>query len=323
MEEKQKKMAATLQQVQDDLASSQDHAAKVAQRVAKVEEVVRDPEEETQGPEEAAEPPPGPRAEPEEQDAEEEEAPPEKDVQTTSKTQGKLAEELTKCYTLAEESTPPDYKEVLQKEVTSYEGSEKFKNKVAECDGRVEMKWTSGRVGEIYNILTKMVKGKKSILDLGCACGGITKKMKTFAPAGVRMVGVDLVPGWIKVAKAHIADIDFSVGDVTEINLGETFELIYMADSYEHIPSYRKRHLWEVLKRHSKVGTMLYIHIPTPGKQRHENEEKEQAEHGQYIEEVIQYKVTVRMAACWGSFRKLSLQEHDIDGYASLIFQRE
>ena len=84
--------------------------------------------------------------------------------------------------------------QVLQKEVTSYEGSEKFKNKVAECDGRVEMKWTSGRVGEIYNILTKMVKGKKSILDLGCACGGITKKMKTFAPAGVRMVGVDLVP---------------------------------------------------------------------------------------------------------------------------------
>ena len=84
--------------------------------------------------------------------------------------------------------------QVLEKEVISYEGSEKFKNKVEECDGRVEMKWTEGRVGEIFKILTKMVRGKKSILDLGSACGGITKKMKTFAPADVRMVGVDLVP---------------------------------------------------------------------------------------------------------------------------------
>merc|ERR1712216_83228 len=167
--------------------------------------------------------------------------------------------------------------------------------KVAECDGRVEMKWNSGRVGEIYTILTKMVKGRKSILDLGSACGGITKKMKTFAPADVRMVGVDLVPGWIKVAKAHNPDIEFSVGDITELDLGEKFDLIYMADSYEHIPSYRKRHLWEVIKRHSRVGTQLYIHIPTPGKQKRENEENAAAEHDrQYVEEVIQYKVTIR-----------------------------
>ena len=83
--------------------------------------------------------------------------------------------------------------QVLQKEVTSYEGSEKFKNKVAECDGRVEMKWTSGRVGEIYNILTKMVKERSANLRKQSVAaapnisgGGCTRRQRRFRRTRLR-----------------------------------------------------------------------------------------------------------------------------------------
>ena len=229
--------------------------------------------------------------------------------------------------------TPSLYAEMLAEEVRTYERSPKYRRKLDECEGREVIDFTRDRFGEVWQNLQEHVQPWHSVLDLGCACGALTQKVSELTDG--RVVGVDIVPGWIAAARrvasasessrtgTDLASFSTSgippqyiLGDMTEGYSTWTFDMIYMADSYEHVPKYRELHLWESLVRLSHFGTKLYIHIPTPTKQKYSLGGAQQ-----YLEKVVEYDDLLHTAACFG-FRRIKFQEHAIDTFASFLFER-
>ena len=66
----------------------------------------------------------------------------------------------------------------------------------------------------------------RSLLDLGCGTGSITMAMAARMPEAARVVGVDLSPEMIAVARARAPAHDWRVGDLTAPPVEETFDLI-------------------------------------------------------------------------------------------------
>jgi len=77
------------------------------------------------------------------------------------------------------------------------------------------------------------------------------------------VMGVDMSPELIALAKRRVRNVEFMVGDVTELKLDKKFDLIVMTDTYQHIPAYRINALWEVINRYSSRNSILYFLIPS------------------------------------------------------------
>lgn len=72
------------------------------------------------------------------------------------------------------------------------------------------------------------------------------------------------------------------------------FDFIFLADVWEHIPSYRLLPLWESISMLLKPTGTLYIHIPNEEKQR-----GEQLHGGQFFEEVVRVDDIRKQARCF------------------------
>ena len=178
--------------------------------------------------------------------------------------------------------TPRDYLSTLQKESEAYARSRKFRNKVDELWGRKKVAWHKGRIGEIAGDLKKLINpSARSILDLGAGPGmfaafawrrATNKAPNSEAQRAVRVVGVELTPGWVRAGREYVAAKGINVsmvhGDVTNISVGGAFDLVYMADAIEHVPFYRRGALWSTIAKHSMPGTRLYLHFPNVARQR-------------------------------------------------------
>ncbi|OGE08125.1 hypothetical protein A3A60_04380 [Candidatus Curtissbacteria bacterium RIFCSPLOWO2_01_FULL_42_26] len=76
-------------------------------------------------------------------------------------------------------------------------------------------------------------KGAK-VLDLGCASGYQSKLLRD---QGLNVVGLDLSPRMIVVAKKRVTNVDFVVGDMTNLTFKfATFNGVYARASLLHIP---------------------------------------------------------------------------------------
>ena len=201
--------------------------------------------------------------------------------------------------------TPANYAEKLAEEAIHYEQSRKFMNKIKELHGKIPVDWEVGRIGEIAYALRALIRPgvTSSILELGCASGMITlwsERLAGSSGSKVDVMGVELVPGWVKAAARFAGGrATFVEGDMTNVSLGKTFDVVYMADSYEHIPAYRYWSLWSVLHAHTHQGSHVYIHAPTPEIQRAEQRSKKKrgaGKAGQYFEEVVTRKCLERLA---------------------------
>ena len=117
------------------------------------------------------------------------------------------------------------------------------------------------------------------------------------------------------------------------MSLSKSFDLIYLADSIEHLPRFRRAPLWRVLAAHAHKGTKLYLHYPNPPRQRLEAEKEhvrarsEKAQRGrrlqQYFEEVVLPEALAAEAKCHG-FNLVRSEDHGKGkpGYISTIFQK-
>lgn len=97
-----------------------------------------------------------------------------------------------------------------------------------------------------------------SILDLGCGLGLTTNFLRV---QGKKAIGVDLAPELIKKAKKKYGG-DFICHDILTVDLNKKFEGITLIDCMEHLPSQRIKKIFNVIKKHSKSGTKVYINIP-------------------------------------------------------------
>ena len=68
--------------------------------------------------------------------------------------------------------------------------------------------------------------GVRSVLDAGCGTGRIAREL---ARRGLEVVGVDLDPAMLEVARRKAPRIDWRLGDLATIDLGRTFEAALLA----------------------------------------------------------------------------------------------
>lgn len=68
--------------------------------------------------------------------------------------------------------------------------------------------------------------GPRSVLDAGCGTGRVAIEL---ARRGIEVVGVDAEPSMIATARRREPELAWHVGDLAELELGRTFDVVVMA----------------------------------------------------------------------------------------------
>ncbi|MBE3086027.1 MAG: class I SAM-dependent methyltransferase [Bacteroidetes bacterium] len=121
----------------------------------------------------------------------------------------------------------------------------------------------NARIVELISFIDKLHEKYdfKSAIDIGCGVGITTEHLRKCAK---RVVGTDLADKAIKVAKERnlYSDVDYIVGDFTELIFAEKFDLVCLFDVLEHIlPEHRKEFLKNVSQHCSDI---VAVSIPCP-----------------------------------------------------------
>jgi SAM-dependent methyltransferase len=198
---------------------------------------------------------------------------------------------------------------MLKKEITEYEASSKFSDKIKEAKGEAEV--AAHHVAIMQFLKEYVLEDNMSILELGCAAASILRMTRDVykdmnRPHG-DLVGVELVTGWVKWAQGYFTDLKIFEGDITEFDLPDlyqvkTFDLIMLNDVLEHIQPNRYGCFFDNLKRYSHPGTVVYFHTPTPEAQIFDKD--------QFYENVVPHDLAVRGMATAGF--ELVKFEHDL-----------
>lgn len=231
---------------------------------------------------------------------------------------------------LFEDATPRDYDDTLLKESRAYEASSKFVNKIKEADRQWDKPFYTfqGRFGAIHTHTASVVESKKGeeifVLELGFGAGTnmlvVLQQMRR-AHQGGHVWGIELTPGWVEHAKMKFKHpaLHFVQGDVTDARnvlrrehaAPHKFDFIFLADVWEHIPSYRLLHLWESISSLLKPEGTLYIHIPNEEKQK----EEQRRGGGQFFEEVVRLDDIRKQASCFELILTHVSHEPEYDSY--------
>lgn len=113
-------------------------------------------------------------------------------------------------------------------------------------------------------ILDDYLKPETTVLDLGCGCG---MESLYFARKGHRVVGIDISPKIIEIAKQQTTEysdlVSFIVDDIVTVKLEERFLLVLLHDVLEHVFEHEQKQTIENAISHlDKYGT-LFIKCPT------------------------------------------------------------
>ncbi|MCE5314899.1 MAG: methyltransferase domain-containing protein [Armatimonadota bacterium] len=86
----------------------------------------------------------------------------------------------------------------------------------------------------IENILKRIEHSPRTVLDLACGTGNVSELM---AEKGYKVVGADIAPDMIEVARSKNSDVEYHVQDMAELDLdGRRFDLaISLFDSLNYI----------------------------------------------------------------------------------------
>ncbi|MGA2835760.1 MAG: methyltransferase domain-containing protein [Acidimicrobiales bacterium] len=68
--------------------------------------------------------------------------------------------------------------------------------------------------------------GPSSVLDAGCGTGRVAAELHR---RGIDVVGIDRDPSMIRTARTLAPDVEFTILDVVDAELGRTFDLVVMA----------------------------------------------------------------------------------------------
>jgi len=185
----------------------------------------------------------------------------------------------------------------------------------------------------------KMEKKNTAVLELGFGAGTNmifthSGLLKNNSDNNALVVGVELNNGWVQNARSRFSTntLQFYQGDITDSEAAWAkemlqknseiddlkFDVIYLADVWEHIPSYRVVPLWLLVKQFLKPASgILYIHIPSPAKQAWERDHLagvfEKTKAGATAKQFFENTVTVdeirKGATCVG-LNILKVEEH-------------
>jgi 2-polyprenyl-3-methyl-5-hydroxy-6-metoxy-1,4-benzoquinol methylase len=196
----------------------------------------------------------------------------------------------------------------LVKEVSAYEADDRFVRKIREAKGELELD-TRGLACVRFLEQNVLVPGQ-SVLDLGSAAGAVLDSVRLILAANGgqgRMVGVELVGGWVKAAKDVFGDkMEFYQADITDFHeIDYKFDVIMMNDVIEHVQPERYGCLFSTLEEYSHPGTAVYMHIPSP--------EAQLVDDGQFFENVLPHHILVSGMANAGFQLEYFSFDHDTE----------
>ncbi|MDP2632316.1 MAG: class I SAM-dependent methyltransferase [Candidatus Curtissbacteria bacterium] len=107
-----------------------------------------------------------------------------------------------------------------------------------------------------YSLKSFLVNFSGEVLDVGCADGHLTSKIKELLPT-VNLTGVDLHKRSINYAKKKWPQINFVIADARELPFGDReFDNIICVETLEHVPENEKA-LDEIYRVLVKDGTLV------------------------------------------------------------------
>lgn len=90
----------------------------------------------------------------------------------------------------------------------------------------------------VLKILQKNGIEPKNVVDVGCGAGSLLAVLRDGLGAGTRLVGYDIAPAAIELAKRHETEnIRFFCRDFLQTDERD-FDLLLLMDVFEHIPDY-------------------------------------------------------------------------------------
>jgi 2-polyprenyl-3-methyl-5-hydroxy-6-metoxy-1,4-benzoquinol methylase len=109
-----------------------------------------------------------------------------------------------------------------------------------------------------YKFVSRLLKGKKNALEVGCADGFGTRIVRQTVP---NVTGIDFDPIFIENAKSIKNDnwnIDFIVHDIVSGSLNHKFDSAYALDVLEHIP-HEKENIFvsNIVESLSQTGVLI------------------------------------------------------------------
>ena len=206
-------------------------------------------------------------------------------------------------------------RQTLKEEIEDYEKSSKFQDKIEEVKG--ENKVAIHHVAINNYLQEKLLQPNWSILELGCATGKMIHMVESYYKESNHpykdMVGIELVPGWVRFAQSYYPSIESEIqiyeGDVTDFtplpapHTFKTFDFIMLNDVAEHIQKERYGCLFQQLQHVTHSGSLIYFHTPNP--------QAQLTDKNQYYENVLPHAFLIAGMAQHG-FELVQL-EQDID----------
>ena len=74
-------------------------------------------------------------------------------------------------------------------------------------------------------VMSNFIADEKTILDVGCACGGLYNALKE--SYNINYTGIDIVDESIIIAKNKFPECDFICGDISNIQIQKQFDIVF------------------------------------------------------------------------------------------------
>ena len=121
-----------------------------------------------------------------------------------------------------------------------------------------------------YVIINKLVEAglnsKSRVLEIGCGNGSLTKLIAPKVKSG-KITALDISSESINTAKRNLSqykNIDFVIGDVSQVNISEQYDLILLSDVLEHIRLEFHDSLFQKISELLDSNGIVFINIPEP-----------------------------------------------------------
>ena len=103
--------------------------------------------------------------------------------------------------------------------------------------------------------VSSLVGGGGSVLDIGC--GSSEPIARFFIERGYDLVGYDFSEEMLRIARARFPRMEWVLGDMRDLDLGRTFDVVIAWDSFFHLSPADQRRMFPRFRDHLRLGGVL------------------------------------------------------------------
>jgi len=113
-------------------------------------------------------------------------------------------------------------------------------------------------------LLAHLDASRRRVLDVGCGAGDPIARY--LIEHGCRITGVDGAAAMIDICAQKFPGMDWRVGDMRHLDLGQRFDAIIAWDSFFHLTAEAQRGMFPIFARHiAPRGLLLFTSGPAHG----------------------------------------------------------